>query len=345
MPEKIRLTKLSGSAGCAAKLGPGALSDIVRGLPKQHDEKLLVGFDLNDDACVYKINDGLAIIKTVDFFPPVVDDAYTYGQIAAANALSDIYAMGGTPCLALNLLCIPAKIAEEVAGDILKGGLDKAQEAGVTIAGGHTIDDNEPKYGLCVTGTARPDEIWTNSGARPGDALVLTKPLGTGISITARKLDMISDDELLPAIESMRALNKYARDIAFKTNVNACTDVTGFGLLGHAREMAFASGATLEISAEAPVFLPRVLELAKEGFVPQGAYRNRKFLEDKIMWGEGIPSWRMDVLFDPQTSGGLLIALPYEEAGKLLEELQKITPHARIIGRALEFSGAYIHVV
>ena len=342
---EIKLTRLSGSAGCAAKLGPGALSEIVRGLPKQHDENLLIGFDLSDDACVYKINDGLVMIQTVDFFPPVVDDAYTYGQIAAAIALSDVYAMGGTPCLALNLLCIPGKIAQDVAQDILKGGLDKAAEAGAVIAGGHTIDDNEPKYGLCVTGIAKPGEIWTNAGAVPGDMLVLTKPLGTGISITAKKLDKLTDEELLPAIESMRALNKYARDAAVKTGINACTDVTGFSLLGHAREMAFASGVTLEISAEKPALLPHVAALAKEGIIPQGAYRNRKYLEDKIIIGEHIPAYLTDILFDPQTSGGLLISLPGEKADMLMGLLEKITPHARIIGRVLEFNGTHIKVV
>ncbi|MCL2033736.1 MAG: selenide, water dikinase SelD [Oscillospiraceae bacterium] len=344
MPE-IKLTRLSGSAGCAAKLGPGALSEIVRGLPKQHDENLLIGFDLCDDACVYKINDELVIVKTVDFFPPVVDDAYTYGQIAAANALSDVYAMGASPCLALNLLCIPGKLAGDVAQDILKGGLNKASEAGAVIAGGHTIDDNEPKYGLCVTGIAKPHEIWTNKSAVPGDVLILTKPLGTGISITARKLDKLSDDELLPAIESMKTLNKYARDEAVAVGVNACTDVTGFSLLGHAHEMAFASGVTLEISAEGPALLPHVLELAQEGVIPQGAYRNRKYLEEKMILDTAAPRYLTDILFDPQTSGGLLFSLPENKAGKLMERLGKITPHARVVGRVLAFCDVHVKVV
>lgn len=303
-----------------------------------------MGFDTSDDACVYKIRDDLAVIQTVDFFPPVVDDPYMFGQIAAANALSDVYAMGGEPSLALNLLMIPTCLPLDVVKSIMEGGGDKVREAGAIIAGGHTIQDSEPKYGLSVSGFIHPDEVWGNSTARAGDVLILTKPLGTGIMTTAARADAITQEELAPAVRTMAALNKYARDAAIKTYVNSCTDITGFGLIGHASEMAEASGVSFEIFSDKPALLPGVVELAKAGMIPGGAYRNREYLESSVTFSHGVAAHMQDILFDPQTSGGLLFSLPEENARLLLGLLEEITPHARIIGHVLPYNGTRIMV-
>lgn len=292
-----------------------------------------MGFDTSDDACVYLVRDDLAVIQTVDFFPPVVDDPYQFGQIAAANALSDIYAMGGEPTLALNLLCFPTCLPLEAVRDILAGGADKVREAGAIIAGGHSVDDNEPKYGLSVSAFAHPDSIWTNAGAREGDALILTKPLGSGITTTAAKAGEIPKEEFAASIAVMATLNKYARDAAVTVGIGACTDITGFGLMGHAAEMADASGVTIEIFAERPALLPGAAECAKMGIVPGGAYRNRDYLAGRCLIDGNVPLHVQDILFDPQTSGGLLLALPEEKAAGLLELLAKKCPQSAIIGR------------
>lgn len=303
-----------------------------------------MGFDTSDDACVYKIRDDLAVIQTVDFFPPVVDDPYMFGQIAAANALSDIYAMGGEPSLALNLLMIPACLPLDVVKNIMEGGGDKVREAGAIIAGGHTIQDSEPKYGLSVSGFIHPGEVWGNSTARAGDVLILTKPLGSGILTTAARADAITQAELEPAVKTMALLNKYARDAAVKAHVNACTDITGFGLLGHANEMSKASGVSFEMFSDKPALLPEVVELAKSGMIPGGAYRNREYLESSVEFSHDVAAHMQDILFDPQTSGGLLFSLPEEDAKLLLNLLEEITPHARIIGHVLPYSGTRIKV-
>ena len=242
---KVYLTQLASAAGCGAKIGPKVLAQVVEKLPKFTDPMLLVGPETSDDAAVYKISDELAMIQTVDFFPPVVNDPYMYGQIAAANALSDIYAMGGIPKLALNVVAFPNCLGPEVLEQILRGGADKVMEAGAVLAGGHTINDKEPKYGLCVTGYVHPEKMWKNYGAREGDTLILTKPLGSGILNTAIKAEMASAEETESVQRVMAKLNKYAAEIAGKYTIHSCTDVTGFSLAGHSLEMAKGSGKTL----------------------------------------------------------------------------------------------------
>lgn len=291
---------------------------------------LLVGTETSDDAAVYQVSKELAIIQTVDFFTPVVDDPYLFGQIAAANALSDVYAMGGEPKLALNLAAFPNCLDIEILGEILRGGADKVMEAGAVLAGGHTISDEEPKYGLCVTGFVHPENMWKNYGARPGDSLILTKPLGSGIISTAVKGELASEEELREAVKVMTTLNKYARDLAANFSVHSCTDITGFGLAGHAMEMAKGSEATLVIETEKLPVLPGVQEYAEMGLIPAGAYRNREFLESGME--SRTEGWREDVLFDPQTSGGLLLAVPQEEAPELMKLLSGLELPSAVIG-------------
>lgn len=314
---KHRITEFSCGAGCAAKIGPGVLRQVTASLPRYETEKLLLGFDASDDACVYDLEDGRVLIQTVDFFPPMLDDPYTFGQIAAANAMSDVWAMGGEPALALNLLCFPGCLELEQVRAILAGGHDKAAEAGVVIAGGHSIEDTGPKYGLCVTGFAPKEGVWTNSGARAGDVLVLTKPLGTGILLTANSAGLLEKEDYDGLIRCMTELNRGAKQAAQGLKVHACTDVTGFGLLGHAREMAEGSGCSLRLDSKAIPFHPAAAEFARMGLIPAGAYRNRDFLAGKVAAAQGLPLWLEDILYDPQTSGGLLLALPEPSAEKL----------------------------
>lgn len=301
-------------------------------MPKFSDPNLIVGFDTSDDACVYQISEDLAMVQTVDFFPPVVDDPYSFGQIAAANALSDIYAMGAKPVLAMNLLCYPTCLPKETVQAILQGGAEKVAEAGAVLAGGHTIQDPEPKYGLCVSGFVNPKKVLTNSGAKPGDQLILTKPLGIGVMTTAAKADLLTAEEFAPAIESMATLNKAAGEIITSYTIHSCTDVTGFGLLGHAYEMAAGSDITIRIDSGAVSVLPKALELAGMGILPAGAYANSSYVEKHVSFGKDVPRVRCDLLADPQTSGGLLVAVPKEEAAELLRRLEGVTPWARIIG-------------
>ena len=294
----------------------------------------MVGFDASDDAAVYKVSDDIAMIQTVDFFPPIVDDPFTFGQIAAANALSDVYAMGGAPKLAMNLLCFPSCLPLEAVKAILEGGSSKVLEAGAVIAGGHSIEDKEPKYGLCVTGFARPEEILTNSGAREGDLLVLTKPLGTGILATAAKAGLLGAEEDRAMISLMTTLNRAAQEAMMAVRPHACTDVTGFGLLGHVNELAQGSGLTVELWGEAIPVAGRALELAREGIIPGGAYRNRDFLAGKVAVDGEVPLELADVLYDPQTAGGLLIAVGEERGEELVRRLADRGVPGRIIGAA-----------
>ena len=246
MENEVKLTKLASCAGCGAKVGAGVLAQLLGDLKVLHDPNLLVGFDKSDDASVYRVSEDLALVQTVDFFPPIADDPYVFGQIAATNALSDVYAMGGEPKLALNIMAVPAELPKDAVHEILRGGYEKAYEAGAIITGGHSILDPEPKYGLAVTGFVHPDRVLTNSGARPGDVLFLTKPLGIGILTTAAKVDMASPDSMALATRLMTTLNKGARDVMVRYRVHACTDVTGFGLMGHSVEMA--QGSDVEIT-------------------------------------------------------------------------------------------------
>jgi len=291
-----------------------------------------VGFDTSDDACVYKLRDDLAIIQTVDFFTPIVDDPYQFGQIAAANSLSDIYAMGASPRFALNILCIPSCMPADDVAAILMGGADKVREAGAVIGGGHSVIDPEPKYGLCVSACIDPRELWSNAGASPGDALILTKPLGNGILATAAKKDRIGLDEFAPAVQSMAMLNKYARDAAVNTRVNACTDITGFGFIGHASEMAESSGCTLAFAAKDIPLLESVYELSRQGVVPGGATRNEDYLSPKVNFADTVSKPLRSVLYDPQTSGGLLLSVPEADVCMLLSNMAAAGVEAAAVG-------------
>lgn len=338
MENEIKLTKLAKCAGCGAKVGVGVLAQLLGDLKVLQDPNLLVGFDKSDDASVYKVSDDLAIVQTVDFFPPIHDDPYTFGQIAAANALSDVYAMGGEPRLALNVMAIPKDMPSEAVHELLRGGYEKAYEAGAIITGGHSILDDEPKYGLSVTGFVHPDRVLTNSGARPGDVLLLTKPLGIGILTTAAKVDMATPESAELAVRLMTTLNKGARDAMVKYRVHACTDVTGFSLMGHGLEMAQGSDVEMHIDVDAVDLIPEAVELARIGILPEGMYRNRSFAQPYVDPGQ-VELARQDVLYDPQTSGGLLIAVDPADADALFAELREAVPSAQRIGTVGKYRG------
>ncbi len=287
------------------------------------DPNLIVGMEHAEDAGVYKLRDDLAIIQTVDFFTPIVDDPYTFGRIAVTNALSDVYAMGGRPVTAMNIVCFPIKKLEvKILREILRGGYDKLREAGVLLIGGHSVEDDEPKYGLSVTGVIHPDKVLFNKGAKAGDVLILTKPLGTGIVATALKGGLADAALVARSVACMTTLNKKAAELMTeREDIHACTDVTGFGFLGHALEMAEASGVGLRIRAAAVPFFSGIQTFVEEGIVPGGLIRNRKFREKQIEIAPGCPDWRVDILFDPQTAGGLLISLPKATAPALLQKM------------------------
>jgi len=301
------------------------------------DPNLIVGMERAEDAGVYKLSDDLAIIQTVDFFTPIVDDPYMFGQIAAANALSDVYAMGGKPLTAMNIVCFPIKTMDiSILREILKGGLDKMKEAGVTLVGGHSVEDSELKYGLSVTGTIHPLKVLTNVGAKVGDRLILTKPLGTGIINTAIKGGMAKEDSIERVTRYMASLNKTASEIMQEIGANACTDVTGFGLLGHAFEMIEGTGKGIVINASDVPILPEAVNFAKMGMVPGGTYRNKEFRINQVDIDPALSPYLIDILFDPQTSGGLLIAVPEEKAEKLVKRLRKEgIEDAAIIGKVV----------
>lgn len=299
---------------------------------------LLVGYDSSDDAAVYRVSDEVAVIETVDFFTPIVDDPYLFGQIAAANALSDVYAMGGEPKLCLNIMAVPETMPREAVHDILRGGYDKVYEAGALITGGHSILDDEPKYGLAVTGFVHPEKMLTNAAARPGDVLVLTKPLGIGVLTSAGKAGLLTEETVAHMNRLMTTLNKSARDVMVRHRVHACTDVTGFGLLGHGFEMAQGSDVELHISVGSVDLLPEALEFARMGVLPAGMYRNRTFAEPAVDAGT-VETAVQDILFDPQTSGGLLMAVAPEDADALLAELAPVVPSAQRIGTVSPYGG------
>ena len=314
-------------------MGPGALTEILKDLPNVKDRDLLVGYDSSDDAAVYRVSDDVAVIETVDFFTPIVDDPYLFGQIAAANALSDVYAMGGEPRVAMNLLCVPNCLPKEDVRAILEGGHSKAVEAGCVIAGGHTIQDNEPKYGLCVTGFVHPERILKNVGAQPGDVLVLTKPIGSGVLTTALKADLISASSRDAAYAHMATLNKAAGDAVRQvSDVHACTDITGFGLLGHSFEMAEGSGVTIRLHGKALPLMDEALDMAEMGIIPSGAYRNMDYVKPHLAVLPSAQQALLDLAADPQTSGGLLVALPREQAERLLSLLRPFAPWSAIVG-------------
>lgn len=336
MENEVKLTKLASCAGCGAKVGAGTLCNLLTGFQTHYDANLLVGYDKSDDASVYKVSDELAIVQTTDFFPPIVDDPFMYGQIAATNALSDVYAMGGEPKLALNIMCIPEKMDKATVQEILRGGYAKAYEAGAIITGGHTIHGAEPIYGLAVTGFVQPENVWTNSGAQPGDVLLLTKPLGVGILTTAAKAGLVEQELLDKLYVQMSTLNKYAHDVLVNYSVHACTDVTGFALLGHSLEMAQGSGVTVHLKAQDVPYHEEAYEMADMGFIPAGAYRNRDFAEAGVRVVGEVARALQDIFYDPQTSGGLLCAVPAAEAEACLAELRAVAPSTRIIGYVTE---------
>lgn len=315
MAERVPLTSLSHGAGCGCKLSAADIGPIVSALPVSDDPRLLVGSATADDAGVVRVRDDLALVQTADFFTPIVDDPYDFGRIAAANALSDVYAMGAEPLSALNLVAFPLeRLGGEVLGEILRGGSDVVQAAGAMLVGGHSIDDPEPKYGLAVTGVVHPDQILTNAGGRPGDALVLTKPLGVGAISTALKRGA-SAQMLAAAVETMTALNAQAAAAARAAGARAMTDVTGFGLLGHTRELALASGVAAEIEAEAVPAIDGVEELLRDGdAVSGGSRRNREHAETFTEFADDVDEWRRSLACDATTSGGLLVAVAPERA-------------------------------
>ncbi|MDF2888426.1 MAG: selenide, water dikinase [Lacrimispora sp.] len=331
---EVRLTQMTKTAGCAAKIGPGTLAGVLEHLPKFHDPSLLVGIETSDDGAIYKVNEELALIQTLDFFTPVVDDPYTFGQIAAANALSDIYAMGGEPKVALNIVAWPNCLNPAILGRILEGGASKVLEAGAVLAGGHSIQDEEPKYGLSVTGFVHPDKVFKNCEARPGDVLILTKPLGTGIVNTAVKADFASQDAKDEVIKVMTSLNRKAKQVIERYEVHSCTDVTGFGLAGHSVEMAEGSGVTLEISVSDLPVQKEAFELARMGLVPEGAYKNRSYTSERVDYAD-TEEYMIDIFCDPQTSGGLLISVSREDGERIMEDFARadMETSCRIIGR------------
>ena len=322
----LRLTERSACAGCASKLGSAELAAILARVPMPTHDRVLVGTETGDDAGVVRLRDDLAIVQTVDFFTPIVDDPFEYGRIAATNAISDVYAMGVTPLCALNICAFPEDLDDDAIVQILRGGAEVAARAGIAIVGGHTIKSDEPKYGMAVTGTIHPDRIVTNAGARPGDVLVLTKPLGTGILTTARKRGAIGDDGLREAIRWMTTLNDEAARAMLSGGAHAATDVTGFGLLGHGGEISRASGVRLVIDASAVPLMDGVLELIARDCVPGGTRTNAATHAAFVAFDRDVPAAVAVALSDAQTSGGLLVALPPEAAGTFGTTIGTVEP-------------------
>ena len=331
MADDIKLTKLASCAGCGAKVGAGTLQKLLKDLKVREDPNLLVGFDRSDDAAVYRLRDDLAVVQTLDFFPPIADDPYTYGAIAATNALSDVYAMGGEPVTALNILAVPEKMEKTVVQEILRGGYDKVYEAGAVIAGGHSILNDSPLYGLSVTGLVHPEKLWSNAGAKPGDVLFLTKKLGAGIVTTAAKAELTERATLDEAYAAMTTLNRAARDEMVRYAIHACTDVTGFGFFGHLYEMTHGSGVRARVDTRALRFLAQAEELARDGILPAGLYRNRRYAESAVDAGD-TPLYLQDLLYDPQTSGGLLFAVDAKDADALEAALKDRVPCLQRVG-------------
>ncbi len=334
MPTKLTANVKAG--GCASKLSPKILDRALKSVPRVTNSNVLVGYDTADDAGVYDLTQTggqpLAMVQTVDFFTPIVDDPYTFGGIAAANALSDIYAMGGRPVTALSLVVYPAKGDIQDLEAILKGGADKIHEADCVILGGHSISEDEVKFGYAITGLVHPERILTNATAKPGDVLVFTKRIGTGVISTALKKGIVQSDHMETSVEQMLTLNRGVCDAMLALEIHSCTDVTGFGLLGHAREMALASNVTLEIAASAVRFLPGAIEYSQAGAHSGGLNNNRDFVESCVSMPPEIPTEIQALLYDPQTSGGLLISLAKDQATLLMKQ----RPEAHVIGRVTE---------
>lgn len=329
--------------GCTAKLGPGILKQVLDKIPRTYDPNLLIGFDHSDDAAVYKLTDDLAIVQTLDFFPPMVEDPYIFGKIAATNALSDVYAMGGDVKTALNIVCFPEKMDLNILGQILVGGNEKVMEAGGILAGGHSIADTDVKYGLAVTGTIHPDKIYGNTGCKVSDILILTKPLGVGIIATANRVGEATKEALDKAIKSMTTLNKYASEIIRKYEVHACTDVTGFGFLGHLHEM-LQDGNTAVIDSKAIPYIKEAYDYANEFYLTAAAQRNRNFVENFVEF-QNHDFAIEEILFDPQTSGGLLFSVRQEDAQEVLNELRTLEIPSCIVGEITSQREKEIYVI
>lgn len=328
--------------GCTAKLGPGVLSRVLSRLPKQTDPRLLIGFDGSDDASVYQLTDDLALIQTLDFFPPMVEDPYTFGQIAAANALSDVYAMGGEVKTALNIVCFPEAMDLNVLGAILQGGSEKVREAGGVLAGGHSIADSGVKYGLSVTGTIHPAKILANNTPQAGDALLLTKPLGIGIVCTAARMGDAAAEDFALAVQSMTTLNKYAAEIVRRYAVHACTDVTGFGLLVHLTEM-LAGHYSAVLQKEQIPYIPGCPDYVEAFYLTAAGQRNRNHVEAEVEFADGSFALE-EILYDAQTSGGLLVAMPPEDAAKAMPELLALGLPCAVIGAVTERQAKAIYI-
>lgn len=340
--DKLHLDRCS-IGGWASKIGPEVLSEILHDLPSVEDKNLIVGFEKSDDAAVYKLTEDLAIIQTLDFFTPMTDDPYIFGQIAAANSLSDVYAMGGQPKTAMNIVCFPQKMDVKILGEILRGGAEKVMEAGAVLSGGHSIHDPEVKYGLSVTGIAHPDKILKNHGCENGDILICTKKLGTGIVTTASKVNLASKEAIDESVKQMTTLNKYAAEIIVNYPITACTDITGFGFLGHAYEMAKGSNKTLVFEGDFIPYIADAKEYAKEFLITTGGQQNRNFIGRDIDFGK-TPLWLQEIMFDPQTSGGLLFSVKKEQVGALMKEFQEKNIDAYIIGSVEEKKEKYLIV-
>src|SRR5512133_1925745 len=336
---KIDLLQMVEYGGCSAKISPKQLEEILKYLPLPVDPNILVDIDTQDDAGVYRVNDDLALVLTTDFFPPDCSDPYEFGQISAANSISDVYAMGGDPVLALNIMMFPAaKLPMEAYAEILKGGFDKAMEAGVRIIGGHTIDDFPPKYGLAVVGYIHPGKIITNAGVRPGDSLILTKPLGTGVILAGHRLGMASEKDLSEALRFMKMLNKSGAEVMKKYNIKGATDVTGFGLAGHALKMAKASSVSLNINMRDVPLIGESYRLVDEGCIPGASFRNLDYAENDIDFVSDLDYNLKMMAFDAQTSGGLLISAPSDMVKNILEDLRKKgLAESAVIGSAIEY--------
>jgi len=354
--ETIKLTATAKAAGCAAKLSPGLLERVLKSLPPPNDPNLIVGFETSDDAGVYRITDDIALVQTVDFFTPLVDDPFLFGQVAAANALSDIYAMGGRPISALSIVAFPPAAPLEILEQIMRGGLEKMREANCTVLGGHSIRDDEPKFGYAVTGLVHPDRIWRNVGARPGDVLLFTKPIGTGVISTALKQGKASEESVRAATESMTRLNRSTAEALLEfaaandsghgsAALHAVTDVTGFGILGHAREMAFGSGVSFRLDHTRFEYLPGAIEYARGGFLSGGLKNNRDFVEGCAVFAAGIPEEFRHLFHDPQTSGGFLVALDESLAPTALAALERRGVRASAVGNVIAKRSPLIEVV
>lgn len=353
MAEVVRLTETAKAAGCAAKLSPSVLDAVLKRLPRGSDPNVLVGYETSDDAAIYRLTADLAMVQTIDFFTPIVDDPFLFGQVAAANALSDVYAMGGRPVSALSVVAFPASRPAELLEEILRGGLSKMAEAACSVVGGHSIRDEELKFGYAVTGLIHPERIWRNVGARAGDLLILTKAIGTGVISTALKNGRADADAVSAAIASMTRLNAESAAALHELEdaakggrpIHAVTDVTGFGLLGHAREMALGSGVSMTLNHASVAYLPGAVDAARARNFSGGLANNREFLDGCVDFAPGIAEEFRGLFFDPQTSGGFLAAVAAESVDEAMRQFEKRGIPARVIGEAAEKRGPLIEVI